>query len=314
MESEKKSKDNKSRNMTLFIGFIVGLVIINGIIVYNLMQAQKQMAQKDVVIEQKNVEINTTSAKLDSIAQQLDIRIAQAKEKDKDYEDLIEIKKELEQDKRNLLASKGNTDALLAQYQAKIKSYETQLATKDEEIALWKGTADNLTKEVAKEKREKSSLRDSMGSVRKEKAALEATVNKAAILRSSSVRVDAISDVGKIRTQAENKGGFKAKLVDKILVICRLLPNEAAKINTKKAFLRVIEPNGAVMVGADGGRFTDANENDVNYTVSRSFSFDNTQQEIRFEHKKGTEYVKGTYTIEVYCEGHLTGKGNFVIK
>ena len=312
MENEKKAKNNK--NITLFIGFTVALALINGILVYNLMQGQKQIAQKDVIIEQKNVEINTTSAKLDSIAQQLDIRIAQAKEKDKDYEDLIEIKKELEQDKKTLLASKGNTEALLAQYQAKIKNYEAQLATKDEEIARWKGTADNLTKEVAKEKKEKNSLRDSMGSARKEKADLEATINKVSILKSSSVRVDAISDAGKIRTQAENKTGFKTKLVDKILVICRLLPNEAAKNNTKKAYLRVIEPNGAVLVGSTGGRFSDASDNDVNYTTTQSFSFDNTQQEIRFEYKKGAEYSKGTYNVEVYCEGYLTGKGNFIIK
>ena len=312
MENDKQDKKNK--NLTLFIGFTIALTLINGILVYNLMQGQKQMAQKDVVIEQKNVEINTTSAKLDSIAQQLDIRIAQAKEKDKDYEDLIEIKKELEQDKQNLLTSKGNTEALLAQYQAKIKNYEAQLNTKDEEIALWKGTADNLTKEVAKEKKEKNSLRDSMGSARKEKASLEATISKVSILKSSNIRVDAVSDVGKIRTQLEYKTGFKTKLVDKIIVICRLLPNEAAKTNNKKAYLRVIDASGAVMVGTDGGRFSDANNNDVNYTTSQSFAFDNTQQEIRFEYKKGAEYGKGTYNIEVYCEGYLTGKGNFVIR
>ena len=312
MENEKKPSNNK--NITLFIGFTIALALINGVLVYNLMQGQKQIAQKDVVIEQKNVEINTTSAKLDSIAQQLDIRIAQAKEKDKDYEDLIEIKKELEQDKKNLLASKGNTDVLLAQYQAKIKSYEAQLATKDQEIALWKGTADNLTKEVAKEKQEKTVLRDSMGNIRREKADLEATVNRASILKSSSIRVDAVSDVGKIRTQLEYKTGFKAKLVDKILVICRLLPNEAAKATNKKAYLRVIEASGAVMVSANGGRFSDSSGNDVNYTTSQSFSFDNTQQEIRFEYKKGAEYSKGTYNLEVYCEGYLTGKGNFIIR
>ena len=203
---------------------------------------------------------------------------------------------------------------LLDQVTAKIKSYEAQLGVKDQEIALWKGTADNLTKEVAKEKKEKSSLRDSMGNISKAKADLEATVGRVSILKSSSIRVDAVSDVGKIRTQAEYKTGFKPKLVDKIFVICRLLPNEAAKISNKKAYLRVIEASGAVMVGSNGGRFSDANGNDVNYTTSQSFSFDNTQQEIRFEHKKGAEYEKGTYTVEVYCEGYLTGKGNFIIR
>ena len=289
------------------IGLTVFLAIVNAILIYMMVQNKQVIAQKEEIIQEKTTEINTTSAKLDSISRQLDIRIAEAKKLNQDYEELLDLKEQLMRDKETL---KNASESTIREYQDKIRTYEQLLIKKDEELDRWRNIAEELNQEVVKVKVEKTKLTDSISTVQKEKQKLEQVVAKAAVLKAEALRIDAISDKGKIR----DGGDYRSKYVEKIKIAFKIAENNTAKIESKTIYMRLIEPSGAVLVGAEGGRFKEADGNDLNYTAQQQILFDNSGQLVTFIFNKGNPYKEGKHEVELYCEGHLIGKGTFTIR
>ncbi|KOY87174.1 hypothetical protein AD998_14385 [bacterium 336/3] len=311
-ENEKSMTIEISKNdkkTPFFIVALVVLAIINIILVYLMMQNKQESLDKDVFIEKQKIELEETGSKLDSLNRELDIRIAEAKKMNRDYQALLDIQDQLKADIANKKNSKEDIERLVQEYDTKIKNYETLLAQKDGEIKNLQGENKELNKEVSKTQTEKSRLADSITNIQKQKKELEATVAKASVLKSESVKIEGIDSKNKI----DDDGKFKSKNLERLKVSIKVFENSAAKVGSKDMYMRIIEPSGAVMVGADGGRFRDAQGKDMNYTIVQSFLFDNINRTIILMFRKGNSFQKGTHGIELYCEGSLVGKGSFEV-
>ncbi|GAB4134301.1 MAG: hypothetical protein OHK0045_25240 [Raineya sp.] len=292
-----------------FIVALVVLAIINIILVYLMMQNKQESIDKDIFIEKQKIELEETGSKLDSLSRELDIRIAEAKKMNKDYQALLDIQEQLKQDIAKSKKSQTDIDRLVREYDAKIKNYEAMLAEKDGQIQNLQVEKKELTKEISKSQIEKTKLADSLSNIQKQKKELEETVAKAAVLKSENIKIEGLSD----KNKPDDDGKFKVKNLEKLRVTIKFVENNAAKTGNKEIYMRVIEPTGAVMVGADGGRFTDAQGKDMNYTLSQTFLFDNINRTVVLVFRKGSKFQKGTHLVELYCEGHLVGKGSFVV-
>ncbi|MFN3316931.1 MAG: hypothetical protein ACK40K_08980, partial [Raineya sp.] len=292
-----------------FIVALVVLAIINIILVYLMMQNKQESIDKDVFIEKQKIELEETGSKLDSLSRELDIRIAEAKKMNKDYQALLDIQEQLKQDIANSKNSQVDIEKLVREYDAKIKNYEALLAEKEGQIQNLQVEKKELAKEVTKNQSEKARLADSIANIQKQKKDLEATIAKASVLKSENIKIEGLND----KNKADDDGKFKAKSLEKVRVTIKFYENNAAKTGNKEVFMRIIEPTGAVMVGADGGRFTDAQGKDMNYTISQTFLFDNINRSVTLMFRKGSKFQKGTHLVELYCEGHLVGKGSFVV-
>ena len=114
---------------------------------------------------------------------------------------------------------------------------------------------------------------------------------------------------------ANIKDGFKAKKVDKLKVVFNLADNKVAKKDSKQVMLRVIDPSGAVLFDntTGGGTFTAVGK-EIPYTAMQEISFSNTKQKLTYNYVKGSAYVPGKYKIELYCESHMIGEGQFLVK
>ncbi|MCU0440022.1 MAG: hypothetical protein MUC49_19215 [Raineya sp.] len=301
------SKNDKKT--PFFIVALVVLAIINIILVYLMMQNKQESLDKDVFIEKQKTELEETGSKLDSLNRELDIRIAEAKKMNRDYQALLDIQEQLKQDIANAKNSKEDIERLVQEYDEKIKNYEALLAQKDGEIKNLQGENKELNKTVTKTQSEKSRLADSIENIQKQKKELEATVAKASILKSESVKIEGVDGKNKI----DDDGKFKSKNLERLKVSVRVFENSAAKTGNKEMYMRIIEPSGAVMVGADGGRFRDASGKDMNYTIVQTFLFDNINRTVVMMFRKGNPFQKGTHSVELYCEGSLVGKGNFEV-
>lgn len=302
------SKTNNK--IPFFIVALVVLAIVNIILVYLMMQNKQESIDKDVFIEKQKVELEETGSKLDSLSRELDIRIAEAKKMNQDYQALLEIQEQLKQDIANSKKTQADVERLVREYDAKIKNYEAMLAEKEGQIQNLQAEKKELVKEVSKTQTEKIRLADSISNIQKQKQELEATVAKASILKTENLKIEGLDD----RNRVDDDGVFKAKSLERLRVIVKLFENSAAKIGNKEMFMRVIEPTGAVMVGPEGGRFTDAQGKDMNYTISHTFLFDNVNRTVVVLFRKGSKFQKGTHLVELYCEGHLIGKGSFNVK
>jgi len=307
MTIEVSKKDSKT---PFFIVALVVLAIINIILVYLMMQNKQESVDKDVFIEKQKLELEETGSKLDSVSRELDIRIAEAKKMNRDYQALLEIQEEL---KKEMASTKQRSQAeierLVREYDTKIKNYEALLAEKDAQIQNLQTEKTELNKEISKSQSEKTRLADSISNIQKQKKELEATVAKAAILKAENIKIEGLNEKNKV----DDDGKFKAKSLEKIRVTVKLMENNAAKTGNKEMFMRIIEPTGAVMVGADGGRFTDAQGKDMNYTLAQTFLFDNINRTVTLMFRKGSKFQKGTHLVELYCEGHLVGKSSFSV-
>jgi hypothetical protein len=300
------------------------LAITSGILGYLLFDSKSKVKAQDEVINQKVEELASARVRLDSIGSQLDAKIAQIKVLGGNVESLEAAKKQLEADKVQL--KKVNSFSK-KQYDVKIADFVTLLAAKDAELVQLKKenvelVAKNkdlfsqngtLTNENMGLKTAKQQLADSVDDAYRRNRELTAKVTRASALQAQFVQALALSDKGKER----DGGVYRASKVDKIKVIFQLQPNPIAKQDVKTIYMRVMDPDGAVLYdsGVGSGNF-DMFGKESTYTAKTDVQFVNTGQGVEIIYGRGSaiQYREGHYKIELYSEGFKIGEGSFDIK
>lgn len=300
------------------------LAITSGILGYLLFDAKTKVKAQDEVINQKVEELASARIRLDSIGSQLDAKIAQIKVLGGNVESLEAAKRQLEADKVQL--KKVNAFSK-QQYDVKIADFVTLLAAKDAELIQLKKenvelVAKNkdlfsqngtLTSENMGLKTAKQLLADSVSDAYRRNRELTAKVTRASALQAQFVQALALSDKNKER----DGGVYRASKVDKIKVIFQLQPNPIAKQDVKTIFMRVLDPDGAVLYdsGVGSGNF-DMFGKESTYTAKTDIQFQNNGQGVEIIYGRGSaiQYREGHYKIELYSEGFKIGEGSFDIK
>lgn len=300
------------------------LAITSGILGYLLMDSKTAIKNQTEVINQKVEELSSARVRLDSIGSQLDAKIAQIKVLGGNVESLEAAKKQLESDK---VALKKVNSFSKQKYDVKIADFVTLLAAKDAELGQLKKenvvlVAKNkdlfsqngtLTNENMGLKTSKQQLADSVDDAYRRNRELTAKVTRASALQAQFVQALALSDKGKER----DGGVYRASKVDKIKVIFQLQPNPIAKQDIKTIFMRVMDPDGAVLYdSAVGSGNFDMFGKESTYTAKTDIQFVNTGQGVEIIYGRGSaiQYREGHYKIELFSEGFKIGEGNFDIK
>jgi cell division protein ZapB len=305
--NEQTPEKQSSRKILLTI-FIIVLIALNGVLLYlNI----KNRDENTVLTQQrKEVQANLdlTEAKLDSISNELDVRIAEVQKLGGDVEALTQAKEQLEKDKSQL---KNANAAERRRLNEKIKGYEELLVSKDEEISRLKVQNEELYSENNSLKTKTVRLADSINTIDKEKRQLAEKVNIASALKAENLEISAINERGKER----DKGEYRAKQIDRIKVAFNLGENNVAKVETKNIYMRLIEPDGAAVfdMATGGGTFVFEGQ-ETFFTAKQEILFDNTRQPVSFVFNKGTPYKTGKHIVELYSDGFKIGQGSFVVK
>lgn len=305
---------NNSRSYLLAALFI--LAALNVLLLYFYYQERQDNKTKDATIAAKTEEVLVAKTKLDSISTQLDLKITEIQRLGGSVDSLMRVKDQLEKDKREL-RNVGSFDT--KKYDQKIRNYQAILAQKDQEIARLKEENgvlaqqnETLSQENTGLKAERQTLSDSVVAVSTKNQELAEKVTIAAALRAEAVGVNGINARGK-----ESDGGtYKAKRLDKIHVSVKLAPNGLAKQDEKILYMRILDPNGAVVsdMATGSGEFTYGGQGMI-YTARQPFTFDNSRQTVDFIYGRGGQrFNEGKHTIEIYCEGFRIGEGEFTVK
>jgi myosin heavy subunit len=310
------NQEQKQDRKTLLWAALAVLLLLNLVLVYFIYHEKQENLAKDEIITAKTEEVLSIKTKLDSISEELDVKIAEIQKLGGSVDSLIALKAELEKDKKEL--KNANTYSA-ANYNKKIKNYESVLSEKDGEIAKLKqelGIAasknEELNQKVTGLESEKQQLADSVVNYSVQNKELSEKVNIASALRAESLTVNAVSAKGK-----EREGGkYKAKRIDKLRVNFKLGENAVAKQNEKEIFLRILDPDGAVLsdMATGSGSFM-VNGKELIYSSKQSVTFNNTGQSVDIFYGRGGIPLKdGKYAIEVYSEGFKIGQGDFTVK
>ena len=125
------------------------------------------------------------------------------------------------------------------------------------------------------------------------------------------MKVYAISAKGREREGND----IKARRVDNIRVEFSLEKNPLTRQETKRIYLKILDPQGATLADASlgSGVFQYAG-NEQTYTLSKDVAYTNSDQEVSILYNRTQDFQKGTYTIELYAEGQEIGTGTFSIR
>jgi len=310
------NQEQKQDRKTLLWAALAVLLLLNLVLVYFIYHEKQENLAKDEIITAKTEEVLSIKTKLDSISTELDLKIAEIQKLGGSVDSLVALKAQLEKDKKEL---KNASTYSAASYNQKIKNYESVLSEKDGEIARLKqelGVAttknEELNQKVTGLESEKQLLADSVSTYSAQNKELAEKVTLASALHAENVTVNAVSSKGK-----EREGGkYKAKRIDKLRVNFKLAENAVAKQNEKEIYLRVLDPDGAVLsdMATGSGSFI-FNGRELIYSSKQTVSFTNTGQSVDIFYGRGGIPMKdGKYAIELYSEGFKIGQGDFTVK
>jgi len=310
------NQEQKQDRKTLLWAALAVLLLLNLVLVYFIYHEKQENQVKDEIITAKTEEVLFTKTKLDSISAQLDMKITEIQQLGGSVDSLVALKSQLERDKLQL---KNVNNFALADYNKKIKSYEAVLNQKDTEIAQLKQelgivTSKNqeLNQQVSVLDSQRRQLSDSVTNYSSLNKELSEKVTLASALRAENLTIYAVSAKGKER----DGGKFKAKRIDKLRVNFKLGDNAVAKQNEKEIYLRILDPEGAVLsdMATGSGSFV-VNGKESIYSSKQTINFTNTGQSVDIFYGRGGVPMKdGTYAIEVYCEGFKIGQGELIVK
>jgi hypothetical protein len=278
--------------------------------------------------------IKDAKERLDSISNQLEVRMIQIKKLGGRVNELEAARQQILEDQKAITENPDEMGQI--EIHSKLAYYLRLIGQKDLEIKKLRKENFVLSARNDSLSREAKILQDGLTNVQKalrdssltfgvkqkelsersrilevRNQELADKVNVAAALRAEGVNVYAISTRGK-ETGAQNQ---KAKKLEKIRVIFHLQENALATKEIKTVFLRIIEPTGVTLsdYSIGSGTFSFKGK-DLVYTAKQRIFYENNHQSVEFIYSRPNSYREGRHEIELYAEGFLIGLGSFEVR
>jgi len=220
---------------------------------------------------------------------------------------LAEANTNIEQQKariQKLLKNEKNSAALNKQLKAELEEVKK---LRDEYLEK----IDKLLVENEQLKKDKEQLSSTVETLSKN---LESTVNQASVLKSEYLKVKTFKKKGSDKYTET----AMAKRTNKMEVCFSVLENKIAKAGEREIYLRIVEPGGKTMGARSGGSSTFKMANsgeEVQYTSNLKFNYDNSKQDLCLNWEEQERiFAPGTYVIELYIDGNLSGATSYVLK
>ena len=235
-----------------------------------------QNAELDSIITQKNTEIQGKAAEIEQLLAKGRITAAQL-EKAKDELDVLRY--------------------YVNKYSRQIDSVSRVNARLMEENEQVKG-------DLKDEKRKTESLI-------MDKIKLENKVVTGAKLQAEELSIVGIQN----RQSGRERETDRAGRIDQVSVKFKIAENFLADRGPKDIYLRIIGPDGATIAPeTSGGGIFKFQGSDMEYSSRQRINFDNSRQVVSFRYAKSSPWAEGKYTFELYADGLLVEKREYVLK
>jgi len=315
-QQEQKNKQSIAWAMVVVLGLATAMFG------YLFTTQKNELTQQESMVVEKAHELAITKTKLDSISTVLDTKIAEIERLGGDVTELTKVKERLEADK---IAFSRSKKVETGKYLSKIKEYEKFLVEKDELIAQLRAENEHLaasndslsthvgtlTSEREKLVQRQAELTDSVVTFTAANKELSDKVSLAASLKAANIKVLAVNSRGKTKDKEE----YKAKRVDKLKLTFTLPENALTAQEPKDIYVRVLDPNGAVIADdATGSGEFDINGAPSKFTARESVAYQNNNQKVELLYDNAKQFSPGKYNVELYAEGYKIGNTNFTIK
>ncbi|MGD1893795.1 MAG: chromosome segregation protein SMC [Cyclobacteriaceae bacterium] len=305
MEETTNSGSNKRKTLLI----VIGLLVLTNLVVLFLFYQNNQ--NKTTELQSSKAELQETYAKLESISNELDLKIQEIQKLGGDVEELRLIRETLEQEKEQLENDQVLAQKRYNQIRNRVEGYRELLLKKDDEIAELQRQNELLYTENTELKEEQQQLNKTITQIESEKGQLADKVAVASQLEAENIKVIGLNSRGK----GKERDRYRSNQLEQVQVSFNIAKNDVAPVEGKDIYVRIVEPDGSVIfdVAKGSGTFMHNGE-EVFYTMKKDILFDNTGQALSFVYEKGSDYIEGRHKVEIYADDYIIGTTNFEVR
>ena len=195
---------------------------------------------------------------------------------------------------------------------AKIKEYQKELGTlraimKDMvyEIDSLNTLNQQLIAENIKVRQEFTMSQKTVESLEKRTEELSSTVMKGSVIR--------VRDIVVVTLNKRSNEVSRARRVEKIRTCFTLSENSIAEPGTRRAYIRILGPDGYILAKSSTDLFEFEGENIV-FSASRDIDYQNKDIDLCIFYDNNGELIAGKYEVTIYLDGYMVGYGEFSLK
>jgi hypothetical protein len=300
-------KEKNNLRAILTGGLLVALLGTWGYIIYDKNKTKETIEQKETLVVNTSTQRDQLQKELEDAAMRYDeLKTGNAKK-----DSSITVKDREIGEKRakiqQLLSKVNATSADLAEARRLIVSLRGDLDGYKEQVALLNEQKTQLITEKAVVTQQRDRIRrdyDSSTLVIKQK---ESLIDVGTTLHASNFNIVGINE----KRNGKEKVTSTAKRVDKLRISFDLDENMIAKSGTKEVYVCITAPDGnPVAVEALGsGKFSDRTGAEKPFTQKVEVNYtQNKRQSVSIDWKQNSDFIKGSYKIEVYNNGFKVGE------
>ncbi len=287
------------------------LLLLLGFFIFNYSKTDKKLLVKEVELFQSD----STKMVLDNILKQTDLELTEYKGKNSQLDQFLREKND------SLQEFADRIEALLR----KGKLTREELAAANDELDQLRyykrkyiGQIDSLNNVIVNLNTENTVLRTDIKSQKRKNEDLTMDVvrlgTKVAIGSKLTTQNIFVTGV-KFRSNGKEKETIRVSQIKQLKVTFGLAENYVSEKGKKDIFLKVISPDGSTIYNeiAGSGTFKFQNEESL-YSSKKTIDFNQEATQVAIYWDKGSEFVKGIYKAELYCEGFKIGSTEFELK
>ncbi len=301
----------KESNRLVYILIILFLLGMNGYLLYMYLNTDKALET-----EQTNV-IDVTKEKAEFEKFYLDTK----KELNlyygiKDSLNNVILEKNsviasLNQEIQGLLSSKNLSNKEYQKVKEKMEFFKYYFEKTKKELDAKLLELNEVKKENTELKANVKVLESDKDKLDGEKRLVEQKLDNAKILEAVNIDAKAI----RIRSGGKEQETTKASKTEQLKISFSIARNAVAEHNRKDVYVKIFGPDGVAIKDdqAGSGTFKFSGQESI-YTIKQSIDFNNNGDIISIYYKRATDFKKGKYKFELYCEGYILGQGLLELK
>lgn len=289
---------DKIKIIIIALGVLVAALAIGMAIVWaNLKESEKQNVeiQELIALEQEEMlnDLQNAQMEYDELKKKIlsnDSLLVRLEQEQLRTQQLYE---ELQSTKATNAAEIKRLKKELKTLRGVLESYMVQIDSLFRENTVLKNENSKL---IAGKKRVEQERND----LAKEKQALSEKVDLASQLDATNVKMILLRSTGK------ETGNIKR--AKQISVSCTISKNITAPTGDKRAYVRIMQPNGEPLTKGYSNTFKYENR-DISYSMYRDFEFSGEEQSLTFYWNIEETLQEGRYLAYIFVDGNMVGEG-----
>lgn len=282
------------------------------VVIAALLGTNAYLLVKDKHENQRFVSVSTEKDRLKLEVEKIEIELDKANSLNLALSDKLIQEQELARKKiaeLKLALQDGElTEAQLEKAQEEVKGLRVFVKNYNDSIIRLEKENDNLKSEMDSLKVSAEAAARRAIELERKNSELDARVKTGAALKANNVKVVAY----RVKSSGKNVEVSKASTANKLSVHFEIIPNQLAKKDYHKIYLRVFDPAGNLIANENNMFESDGQE--MQFSTSTSISYNDDDTAYTMDWINPNTFIKGSYAIILYADGFTMGRGSITLR